>query len=176
VLVHIYSRSHPQKLKLNLWLHLKLVCPIFLYKCFKKHSNQLILVIICIESQINVTERVYSLHNDYYIMKSTNSMKHSPLRTTSSWASQEISHIRWNPQVDYHSQRSQQLSTCPKLSQVNYVRVLSDAVLNIQFNITISWKPTSSKRSITFRFPCQNSVFISLLSCVRCMLGPPHPP
>jgi hypothetical protein len=88
-------------------------------------------------------------------------MQQSPsLEANSFSASQEISHILWQPKVHYRVQNSPSLLLV--LSQINPAHVLASYLLKVHFNIIVPSAPMSSKWSVP-RPPHQNSAGIFLL-------------
>jgi hypothetical protein len=59
--------------------------------------------------------------------------KKTSLETDDWTVGQEISHILWNPEVNYHDHKSTPLM--PTLSQMNPVHTLWTSFFNIRFNI-----------------------------------------
>ena len=91
-----------------------------------------------------------------------NSMDQSPSwEANSSPASQETPYIFWNLTVPYHTQWSSPHVAI--LNHISSVVTLSSYVLKIDYIIQL-FMPSSSRWLLSFRFPHQNSAFISLLS------------
>jgi len=71
---------------------------------------------------------------------------------------------------------SQQPATCTRnLSHINPVLILPFYFLTIQFNTMLHSMPVFSQWPLSFRFPHQNPVCISLLCHVYCIPCPSHP-
>jgi len=102
----------------------------------------------------------------------TYSMQQSP-SWEANWfsASQEIPRILWKPKVHYRIQIVHQLS----LSWASSIQSIpSHHLLKIQLNIIIPSTPGSSKWSLSFRLPHQNSLYASPISHTRYMHHPSH--
>ena len=83
---------------------------------------------------------------------------------TASVLFQEIPLILWNPNVHYRTHKS---SSCiPILTHTNPNHVLCSYFLIIHFNIIFPSTPRYFKRSLSFKFPHQNSVCISPFHCI----------
>ena len=74
-------------------------------------------------------------------------------------ASQEITHILWNPRVHYHVYNSP--PPFPILNHINPVHAPLSHFLKVHLNIIPLTMPGSSKWSLSVRFSHQNAVYIS---------------
>ena len=103
----------------------------------------------------------------------TNSKEHSPSwEANSSSASQKIPHILLNPKAHYHVHKILPLASI--LSQITLVHTFPSYFLKINFNITLPATPKCSKSSLSFKFPHQKPICISLLPHVFHMSNPSH--
>ena len=87
-------------------------------------------------------------------------------------ASQEFSHILWNPKVHYPIHKC--LTTVPILSQLNPVYACTSHSLNIHLNIIFPSTSVSSKWHLSLRFPHQHPVHTSTLPRACYMSHPSH--
>ena len=72
-------------------------------------------------------------------------MEHSPPWKANSFsASQDISHILWNPKFDYHVHK--RLLLVPILRHINQVHTLPSDYLKIHINIILLCTPRSKKK------------------------------
>jgi hypothetical protein len=76
-------------------------------------------------------------------------------------ACQAIPQLLCNPNIHYPTDSSRPLFTV--LGQLSPIHSFTSCVLNIHINIITPPKPRPSKLWVTFLFPYQNSVFISVL-------------
>ena len=88
-------------------------------------------------------------------------------KANGSSASEGIPHILWYLRIHYHVHNSPQV--VPVLSQINPLHTLQSNLFKIHFNIILLSMPKSSKWYLSFRFPHQNPVCISLLPCTQHM-------
>ena len=103
----------------------------------------------------------------------TYSMQQSP-SWEANWLSacQEILHILWNPIVHYRVYKSP--APVPSLRQTNPVHSPTSHLLKIHLNTILPSTPKSSKWSLSFRFPRQNTVCTSFLPHTCHMYRPSH--
>jgi hypothetical protein len=103
----------------------------------------------------------------------TYSMEKSPC-LEANWfsASQEITHMLWNPKVHYLNHRCP--PTVPILSQIDPVQALTSHFLNIYLNIILPFASGFFKGSLPLRFPHQNPVYTSALTHTCYMPRPSH--
>jgi hypothetical protein len=87
-------------------------------------------------------------------------------------ASQEITHILWNPKAHYCIRKCP--PPVPILSHVNPVHTPTSYFLKIHLNTILPSMPASAKRSLSLRFLHQNPVHTSPLPHMRYMLCPSH--
>ena len=80
-------------------------------------------------------------------------------KANGSSASEGILHILWYLRIHYHAHNS----------QINSLHTLQPNLFKIHFNIIPQSMPKSSKWYLSFRFPHQNPVCISLLPCTQHM-------
>jgi len=88
-------------------------------------------------------------------------------KANGSSASEGIPHILWYLRIHYHVHKSPQV--VPVLSQINPLHTLQSNLFKIHFNIILPSMPKSSKWYLSFRFPHQNPVCISLLPSTQHM-------
>jgi len=91
----------------------------------------------------------------------------SSSKANGSSATEEIHHILWYLRVHYDVHKSPQV--VPILSQINPLPTLQSNLFKIHFNIILPSMPKSSKWYLSFRFPHQNPVCISLLPSTQHM-------
>ena len=88
----------------------------------------------------------------------TKSMEQSLWEGNHSSATEDISHILWNPKVHYHIYKSPPLVPIP--SQINPVNAPSHLIRS-HFSIILPFTPGSSKWSLPLKFPQPNPVWTS---------------
>jgi len=109
--------------------------------------------------------------SDFVTYLHTHSMEQSPSCEANRFsASQEISHILWNPKFHYHIHKCP--PTVPIVSQLDTVHTPTSKFLKFDFNIILPSTPGSSKCSLTLKFPLQNPVYTSFLPHACYMLRP----
>jgi len=100
----------------------------------------------------------------------SNSMEHSPSKSNSSSAAEDISHLFRNQ--DYHSLVHSSPPLGPFLSYINQVHSLPPNFFTIHFNIPST--TVFSKWSLSFRFYYQNLVCFSPHTCHMTLLSHPQ--
>ena len=93
-------------------------------------------------------------------------------KLTGSAASQEISHILWNPKVHYRTHKYP--PPAPILSQLHPVPTIPSYFLKIHLNIILPSMAGSPQWSLSLRFPNQYPVHTSPLPHTRHMPRPSH--
>ena len=91
----------------------------------------------------------------------TYSIKQSPWEANRLSLSQEITHILWNPKLQYHIHKCS--LPVPILSQLDPVHNPTSHFLDIHLNIIVPSMPWSSMWSVSLSFPHLNTVYISTL-------------
>ena len=105
--------------------------------------------------------------NDSCREQGTNPNQQSPSwEGKSSPVSQEIPYILWYAKAHYHIHNSPPLVLIP--SQSHLVHNIPSYFFRIHFNIILLFHPKSSKWPLSFRFPHQKPVCISLLLYTGC--------
>ena len=101
-------------------------------------------------------------------------MEQSP-SSEANWfsGSQEVPHILWNPRAHNHVNKCP--PPAPVLREINPIHALTSHFLKIHLNIILPYMPRSSKWSLSFRFPHQNSVYTSPRPHMCYMHHPSHP-
>jgi len=98
----------------------------------------------------------------------TNTMEQSPWEADSHSASQETPHLSWNPKVHYCIHNSPPLV----LGQMNPVHTFPPSISKIHSSIIFLSTSRSSKLSLSFKLPNQNTVriYLSHAWCVWAVL------
>jgi hypothetical protein len=94
--------------------------------------------------------------------------------TNSFSASHEFTRILWNQKIIYGVHISRPFVII--LSHINPVYDISFYTFIIHFNIIFPFKPTPSKRSLSFRFPYINPVCIFIFSIITNLQTVPFSP